>query len=221
MKLYKNLMMGMLLTLCTFLYSTPLFAGDVQKLITETQYVDQTNNHFNLVWWMPNEFWSFQDMKDKDVASLLDAIGDYCVICVVDAELTSLGSVVPLPRAEVLPKLSLHFADGVTLLPLSDAEISSDALNFFAMMKPIMANMLGQFGQGMEFVCFKGNDVYGKRRPDPLHEGSFTLKLGSREHTFRLPLGSLLPIKIDPVSREEFPGNYKFNPYSGKKLIIK
>jgi len=54
---------------------------------------------------------------------------------------------------------------------------------------------------------------------DAKKEGSFTLTCYGREFSWRLPLGSLLPPKFDPETGESFPGNYHFNPFSGRELV--
>ena len=141
------------------------------------------------------------------------------VVCVVDAKISPFGSVIPTPRDKILDKLALFIGQGESMKPLSDSEISGDAKNLFAMMKPIMANMFGQFGQGMEFICFNGVDSKGKKLLDPKQEGSFSLIFTDTTYKWRLPLGSLLPPKYDPQTGEEFPGNYNYNPFTGKKLV--
>ena len=56
---------------------------------------------------------------------------------------------------------------------------------------------------------------------DPLKPGSFKYTLYEQTFTWRLPLVSLLPPKVDPKTSEEFPGNYEFNPYTGEPLRAK
>jgi hypothetical protein len=203
-----------------------LFAGervDLQKFILDTQRLEQGQNSFRLVWWIPTEYWeeSFRNvptLTDDQKREFYKAVEDYMIVCVVDAEISAFGSVMPTSRDQILDKLALSIGQGKTMKPLSDSETSSDAKNLFAMMKPIMANMFGQFGQGMEFICFNGFDAKGKKLFDPKREGFFAVIFADATYKWRLPLGSLLPPKYDPQTGEEFPGNYNYNPFTGKKL---
>jgi hypothetical protein len=45
--------------------------------------------------------------------------------------------------------------------------------------------------------------------------------LYDQTYRWRTPLGSLLPVKVDAKTGEEFPGNYSFNPYTGEKLSVR
>ena len=88
------------------------------------------------------------------------------------------------------------------------------------MMQPVMAQMLGQFGQGMQFYCFPGRD--DQNQPPTRSQKARILHghaSSNKDYQWRLPLGSLLPNKFDPQSHEEFPGNYIYNPFTGAKLI--
>lgn len=88
-------------------------------------------------------------------------------------------------------------------------------------MKPLLANMLGQLGQALELVAFKGKSHDGKRLLHPRESGRFLVVLGERVMHWRLPLGSLLPPTYDPRTDEIFPGNYTYNPFTGEKLQVK
>ena len=199
---------------------------DLQKFIQETQKLNQGANSFQLVWWIPTEYWkeSFRNvpnMTDEQKEAFYKAVDDYIVLSVIDAKTTNFGSIIPSSRDEIISKLSLSIGQGKLMKSLPDTEVSSDARNLFAMMKPVLANMLGQFGQGMEFICFKGFNSKGERFLDPIGNISFSAKLGDGMFKWRLPLGSLLPPKYDPQTGENFPGNYIYNPFTGSKLLRK
>lgn len=82
----------------------------------------------------------------------------------------------------------------------------------------MFANMLGQVGQSMAFIVFKGKDTNGQRYVTAKAKGAFTVKLDQKEFTWRLPLVCFLPAKVDPKTKEEFPGNYVYNPFTGDRL---
>jgi hypothetical protein len=95
--------------------------------------------------------------------------------------------------------------------------MNAGAANLLKMMKPVTANMMGQLGQGMHFIAFPGTDD-SKLLLDAKKPGQFVVKMGAKEFAFRLPIGSVLPPKMDKETGERFPGNYEFNPFTGKKL---
>ena len=186
--------------------------------------MEQGASQFRLVWWVPTEYWkeSFRNvatMTDDQKEEFYHAVDDYIVLVVVDAKISAFGGVNPISRGEILSSLSLSIDQGQQMLPLPDAEVSSDASTIFAMMKPVIANMAGQFGKGMEFIYFKGVDSKGKRLLNPLEGGAFSVTLGESIYKWRLPLGSLLPPNYDGKTGEKFPGNYLYNPFTGDKLV--
>ncbi len=199
---------------------------DLQNLLQETQKMTQGQQSFRLIWWIPTEYWkaAFKNepnMTQTQKEAFYETVNGYTVLSVIDAKTTDLGSIVPFPKEEILNKISLSVEQKNKMFPLSDDELTSDAKNLFAMMKPLMANMLGQFGQGMEFICFKGTDSKGARLLNPKLEKSFAVNYAEHSYKWRLPLGSLLPAKHDALTGEEFPGNYVYNPFTGNKLVIK
>jgi hypothetical protein len=86
------------------------------------------------------------------------------------------------------------------------------------MMKPVLANLVGQIGSGFELLAFEGRTADGKRIVDPVSEQRFSIQVGAHAFDWRLPLGSLLPPMHDPMTGEVFPGNYRFSPYTGTAL---
>jgi hypothetical protein len=77
--------------------------------------------------------------------------------------------------------------------------------------------MAGQVGQSLELVIYPAK-VDGKLVVDASQSGTLQLKLYEETFKWRLPLGSLLPAKVDAKTGESFPGNYQFNPFTGNKL---
>src|SRR5690606_26065550 len=90
------------------------------------------------------------EQQRADFAAVLD---QYTVMAVAHLEFGPFGGITATDRAEIIPHLELQVGDRF-LVPLQDAELSPDALNFFRIMKPVLAGMLGQLGEGMEFVVY-------------------------------------------------------------------
>ena len=84
----------------------------------------------------------------------------------------------------------------------------------------MLASTLGQLGQSIELVVYPAV-VDQHRLIDPLKSGTFQFALYDQTFHWRLPLASLLPKKVDPKTKEEFPGNFDYNPYTGGKLGTK
>ncbi|MEO0508569.1 MAG: hypothetical protein AAF065_01775 [Verrucomicrobiota bacterium] len=203
---------------------TPLGAVDMQQLVQDTQRFSQEARVTKMVWWIPSEFWevtleqdpSLTEQQKKEFVAALD---DYTAFVVTHSTIGTFGGMTNTGRKEIEENIAL-VVEGNQMLPLTDDEMSPDASAFYAMMKPMMAQMLGQFGQGMEFFIYS-NKSKGKLIIDPKKEGTFYFKCFGDKYDWRLPLGSLLPPKLDSDTGETFPGNYMFNPFTGSELTVK
>jgi hypothetical protein len=69
----------------------------------------------------------------------------------------------------------------------------------------------------MEFVVYPGKDG-DKTLADATRPGDIATTFYGETYHWHLPLGSLLPPKVDKSTGERFPGNYLYSPYTGKKL---
>jgi hypothetical protein len=106
---------------------------------------------------------------------------------------------------------------GKLIEPLAPDAIKPGAQTMLAALKPSFASMFGSFGQSMELLVYP-NRQDGKPLLDEKQPGSMRYTLYDQSFTWRLPLPSLLPLRFDPKTNEDFPGNYDFNPYTGGKL---
>lgn len=197
---------------------------DMQQLVQDTQRFTQEARVTKMVWWIPSEFWEVTIEQEPSITKeqkkeFVEALEDYTAFVVVRSKTGVFGGMTNTGRDEIQENISL-VVEGNQMLPLKPDEMSSDASAFYSMMKPMMAQMLGQLGQGMEFFVYP-NKRKGKLIIDPQKEGNFYFELFGEKYDWRLPLGSLLPPRIDPKTGETFPGNYKFNPYTGAELSVK
>lgn len=209
--------------LCAICLSTLPARADMQQMISETQRVEQFNGGFRLIWWIPTDYWreSFKKtaMSQAQSDAMCKSLDDFLIFAVTDVNIGPFGGVTPQPADEIISKLSAKVDQGDEMKPLDSSELSPDAKNLLAMMKPAMTNMLGQFGSGLVFVCFPAKDATGARLLDPRKPGMLQLTYGDRVYKFRLPLGSLLPPKYDPQTGEKFLGSYVYSPFTGVKLV--
>ena len=95
----------------------------------------------------------------------------YTVFCVAALDVGPLGGLTARDRESVAKNIQLTVGTS-KISPLTDAEISADAKNFYDMMKPMLAGMLGQVGKGMEFFVYS-NKVPGDAL-NPTKKGGFT-----------------------------------------------
>ncbi|MGJ8655325.1 MAG: hypothetical protein ACSHX6_02655 [Akkermansiaceae bacterium] len=213
-----------LLILFSLLALSSTQAADMQKLVQDTQRMTQEGSKMNLIWWIPSQFWevalsedpNLTDNQKKEFVALLD---DYSAFVVVKMNTAGLAGMTFENRESILKNVTLK-VDGKEIAPIPNDELNPQAQGFYAMMKPMMGQMLGQFGKGMEFIIYP-NKKDGKYILNPKEEGSFTYTCFEQNHEWRLPLGSLLPPVWDSNTKETFPGNYKFNPFTGSKLTPK
>ena len=195
---------------------------DLEALIQETQRMSQSPDELTLVWWLPEEFWAAslaQDPSlDKDETEVfLSALRPYTLIVVVDGRVGNFGSVTYHTEATVRSNLVLKDDQGVTYSPLSNDAVDAETKSLLQIMKPLIGNTLGPLGQNMHFVLFQSNQR--KAIVDARKTGALRVFFREKEFKFRLPLGSVLPPKYDAQTRERFPGNYSFNPFTGKPLV--
>lgn len=196
-------------------------SADIQKVIQDTQRIAQEPSRLTLVWWIPTEFWNvvrqnYPKVTDEAHAQLTKAMDDYLVFVVVCADVGPLGGMLPKDRAAIEANTTLSVG-GKVIAPLTKDTMSADVLNFVTIMKPMMANMLGQFGQGMEFLVYP-NSPKGGEKISAVKPGSFSYTAFGHRYDWKLPIGSLLPPKMNEKTKQVFPGDYLFDPYTGEKL---
>jgi hypothetical protein len=211
--------------LCVFfLGSSAARATDMQQLVQETQQMSHESEHLALVWWIPQEFWETSLNANPNVTpaarkQMLSALEDFQIVALFRARAGANGLTEVPPKEDMLANARFDL-NGKTIEPLDPAKISAGAQALVATIKPLLGGMLGQLGQGMQLVVYPSK-LDGKRLIDPNKPGGFQYTFYDQRFHWRLPLASLLPKKMDPTTKEEFPGNFDFNPYTGGKLISK
>lgn len=199
-------------------------ATDLQELVHETQRTSQESSQLTMVWWIPQEFWEASLASNANVTSdarrqMLAALEDFQIFALLRAK-TGIGGLTDMPTKEEMVAHARFEANGKVIEPLDTDKIGTGAQTMLAALRPLLSGILGQLGQGMQLVVYpskQGND----RLIDPKKPGSFQYTLFDRSYQWRMPLASLLPKKVDPKTREEFPGNFDYNPYTGGKLSFK
>jgi hypothetical protein len=217
----KALMAGIILLAATF---SEVEAADVQKLLRDTQRTSQAAGELTLVWWMPQAFWEASLNASPALTSegrqqILTVLDDYMIFAILRAKLANMGALDARSKSEMITNARLE-ANGTKIDPIPAEDIAPRAQAILVAIKPLFAGMLGKFGQSVEMVVYPGNQD-GRRIVDAAQKGSLQYTLYDQTFTWQLPLPSLLPVKVDPKTGAEFPGDYEFNPYTGTPLVTK
>jgi hypothetical protein len=173
--------------------------------------------------WLPDEFWRTQlkhrgAMTDRGIDNYLAVVHPYTLVAVLDGQLGI--TAYRYTDAETLAnEVTLEDSHGERYAPLPPESISEDVRNMIQMFRPLLANMMGAMGQHMEFLVFPSLDKAGRPLADPRGSGAMNVHVGDVSMRYRLPLGSLLVQAVDGKTGESFPGGYRFNPFTGDKLV--
>jgi hypothetical protein len=198
---------------------------DLNALIEETQLSSNDPNAVDIIWWIPPEYWeaSFQEdetMSEEEIASIISVLKEYNLLGVVKGKIGLFGGITYEDKDELYENIRFvdHYGDAHK--PLTEKELSPDMNNFLGVMRPILANMMGDLGQNFLFFVFDAKNSSDKLIADPFKEHDFTISFGGdASYQFDLPLGALLLPKKCPVDGLEHNGKWNFCPFHGKKLI--
>lgn len=199
---------------------------DLNALTNETQKMLPDADRVTLVWWIPDEYWeevSAQNpqLSKAQVAAFINILSPYTLFVVVDGKIGALGGVTYKSEETLRATIQLVDAQGNSYRPLPAQSLNPDMKSLLSIMKPMLANMLGQMGENMNFIVFPSKSKTGQRIIEARREGSFTIKLAETTFKWRSPLGSLLPPKTCPVDDEQFSGAWNYCPWHGAKLVLK
>lgn len=197
----------------------------LDDIIRDTQKQVSGKDVAGLVWWIPAEFWEVsavqQGSTPEKAHETFVPMREYTMVIVAVGKV-GIGSVTWFPEADVRSNTTLRDADGQSYKPLTD--VSPDATGIASVVRPVLANTLGQTGQNLQIMFFPAKTAAGKMIADPTRAGSFSVAIenlaGPKLSTFewRLPLTSLSPPRFCPVGKERVEANWKYCPWHGNKL---
>ncbi|MFO1193585.1 MAG: hypothetical protein U1F00_15680 [Rhodoferax sp.] len=215
---------GLCLALWLSLAGVGARAADASALIRELSVQKITDKAFKLAFWLPPEFFLnlSQKMSPAQVRQLQTMLMGHAVFFVAEGEMGLVGMGGFKTRTDLLQSTSLVVNDGARISPAPDSAIHPDLRMFLEMMKPVMKGQLGNFGDAMEAIVFRipltaGQDILLSGGS----KGRIRIAISGEEFAWRLPLGSLLPPAMDSETGEQFPGNFLFNPFTGRKLVVR
>lgn len=196
---------------------------EYSSVVKDLEVLDRSGNRFTLVFWMPPEFWqvaaqSSGKLTDKAVQELTSTVQPYTIVAVIDAQMGLAGAFTYAETDVMRSTVSIEDTHKNVYRPLNADQVDGGVANLIRIMRPILANAMGEMGTHMEFLVFSGTTKEGQRFADVTQDGMLTVSVGPKRASYRLPLGSFLPPAVDDKTGETFPGSYHFNPFTGNRL---
>ena len=208
----------------SLMMTQPTLAG-VNELTHDLNRTVQSGDQITMVIWMPTQFWdevlkaNAAALPDEARKQMLAMLEDYSVVGVLRGKIALGGMTEMKTKEELLKNLKLE-SNGKTIEPLAPEAVGQGAQLLLGQIKPAMASIAGPMGKSIEFVVYPAR-VDGKMQIDAAQPGKLKVTLYDQTFEWRLPLGGLLPPRVDSKTGEVFPGNYEFNPFTGQKLATK
>jgi hypothetical protein len=200
-------------------------ALDLQALVKETEVVDLQRHKIGVFWWISPEFWQAvgqqQGLDKEQVAKIFQPFGSYNVFMIAVGTL-DVGHAVWADQSTVKKNVVLRDQRGNAYKPLQEAP--DDIRSLVELMRPTFKNMMGTFGEGMQFVVFplkdgEGNIFADAHKSSEMYLDVFDLMgTPTNSYTWRFPLTSLSPQKYCPVGKERVEASWKYCPWHGNKL---
>ncbi len=197
----------------------------VPELLKETQAMVHGQDYTGMIWWIPPDFWEQafrQQTTPEKAAAQVKPLRDYVMVVVAVGKIGLVGNINFVPPDKLRSNTVLRDAAGHAYAPLT--EVAPDAEVLANVMKPILTNALGKFGEAIDILFFPARNAAGQLIADPRQKGSFSIVLkeiaGRPEYTHEwlLPLTSLSPPKYCPVGKERVQANWNFCPIHGVPL---
>jgi TonB family protein len=205
---------------CSFAQNT---VGEDPVLFEELFKNRREGNKLILVWWLAEQFWD-EVAKGKEggtseaMKQFTKLSRDHLIIAASEGEIGAFGGITWRNEEEVRERIQVFDQYNVGYGPIASNKLKPDIKNLFAIMKPIMSNMIGAVGEGLQWFVFPSTSSDGARIADAATTGSFSVKVGDNRITWDLPLESLEARKACSVCSQSFRGRYKFCPYDATVL---
>jgi hypothetical protein len=203
--------------------AAPAFTYRIEQILADTQKTSPNSKRVDLVWWMPAEFWiaasaGRDNVSEADKAEIVRLFRDNTVVGAIVGDLGTFGVDKFRSESELREQMRLVDPSGNVYAPIASNKVDKRLTLMLQMMRPMLANVAGEMGTNLNFFVFPAKAKDGKLVADPRADGKLVVKIAETEYKFRLPLGSLMPPRVDNATGEEFPGTYHFNPYTGAPL---
>lgn len=187
------------------------------------------DDHFNLIWWIPIEFWDSiftadQTISATDRENIINTLTPYSILGVCQADISDFGAFSFYGKSEIQTTLEILYTDNKdqTFALRPTEEVDPDVNLMLNMMKPVLTAAMGNMGENFHFYVLSDKTELNKRKVDPFEAGSLRFTLGRRDKTclqasLDFPLNSLyVPRKCPNGKNAHVSWNYC--PWTGKKL---
>ncbi|HEY8894838.1 MAG TPA: hypothetical protein VIM79_08475 [Niastella sp.] len=174
-----------------------------------------------MVIWLPYNYWQIvgdlMKLSPERTQYMANEMSNYMLFAVVDYTVAGTGLTFK-SEEEIRKSIKLVDSSKVIYLPLDNKDLTPAANALVQNLQPVIAQMLGQFGEGMRIFVFNAKQVNGKPAIEIDKANYFTLMWGGSKLKWTLPFASILPPKFCPVDNEEMKGNWMYCPFHGEKL---
>jgi hypothetical protein len=203
--------------------TVPTVNVDAKELLHQIQKLSSNNDQMEMAWWLPEEFWTEYALKGRDLTpdqleQFLKIMRPYTMVAVMHGSIGPTGGVKYTSLDSIRASTLLIDAAKHQYAAYPDSVISSDAISFLQMMHPLLANMMGAMGENMHFLMFPATDSAGVPIAAARTKGNFTIRMGTSDYKWHLPLDALLGTKNCPKCRQECRGSWSFCAWCGAKL---
>jgi len=197
---------------------------DYNKFIKETQKSNTESGEISIAWWIPIEFWEItfsreKTMTEEQIEEFIKTLSPYVIFAVVDGKMGPMGGMTYTSVDSIAKSIELIVNEGKIYRPLETNDLRPDIQNLLSVFKPILKNMMGQLGENMNFFVFTDIKDKDKRVADPITNGFIQLNFCNKEYKWKVPIGSLLPLKRCPIDNELMDGSWNYCPWHGDKLV--
>lgn len=193
----------------------------LNDFVTECLKSNGEMPHKQMVIWFPSNYWQItgeqMNISPGSINKIVSEMSKYMMFTVVDYEITSTGINYKTDE-DIRKSIRLYDSSKVVYYPIDMKNISPTATELLKSLQPVMAQMLGQFGQGMRIFLFEAKQVNGKPVIDITKTNHFSLSWDDINLKWTLPFASILPPKFCPVDNEKMKGNWSFCPVHGVRL---
>ncbi|MEO9966765.1 MAG: hypothetical protein ABJF11_13290 [Reichenbachiella sp.] len=192
---------------------------DIMDLIRDLQQWKKEDSNMKMVWWIPTKYWEITakgtpNFTPEALEEIISSVDDYTIMACLDGNIGTLGF-----TYQETTEIKIIDKDGIEYQSIDKTTLPDNTNNLLNILKPTLANMIGQMGQNIEFYVFSNKKINGDAVLDPETAGKFSVVFNGHKFNWRLPLGSLVPRKKCPKGDELHSGSWSYCPWHGSKLV--